>query len=148
MGDPAGWNIYRLLDAQQLILSENSKIGALLDPISIKLSELEAIGKRWEEERLFWKKWEESLREAQTEIPHENFKKVEETANAVMRAASNASTPLLGLQQRLTKLLDEVRQLSLPLMPRSRKYAARLSKRIPRLSSVWSSMNNSTRRFG
>ena len=115
MGDPAGWNIYRLLDAQQSILSENGKIGALLDPISTKLSELEAIGKRWEEERLYWKKWEESLREAQTEIPQENFKKVEETANAIMRAASNASMPLLALQQRLTKLLDEVRQLSLPV---------------------------------
>lgn len=115
MGDPAGWNIYRLLDAQHLIQSENTKIGALLDAISTKLSEIEGIGKRWEEERLFWKKWEESLREAHSEIPLENFKKVEETSTAVIRAASSASAPLLAIQQKLTKLLEDIRQQSLPV---------------------------------
>ncbi len=115
MGDPASWNIYRLLDIQQLTESEKGKAGALLDTISAKLYELESIGKKWDEEHLFWKKWEESLRAAQTEVPLDYFRKVQAAATAVGRAVSNASAPLLALQQRLTKLLEEVRQLSIPV---------------------------------
>ena len=115
MGDPAAWNIYRLLDIQQLVENEKGKVGALLDTISSKLAELELLGKKWDDEHLFWKKWEESLREAQTEVPLEYFRKVQEATNAVVRAASSASVPLLALQQRLTKLLEEVRQLSIPV---------------------------------
>ena len=73
MGDPTGWNIYRLLDVRHLIQGEKSKLEALLDPISAKLSDLEAIRRNWEDEPTFWKKWEESLSEAQTEIPPETF---------------------------------------------------------------------------
>jgi len=115
MGDPAGWNIYRLIDVQHLIQGEKSKLGALLDPISAKLSALEAIRRNWEDEHAFWKKWEESLNEAQPEIPHETFKKAQETATAVVQSAANASASVLVLQQKLTKQLDEVRQLSIPV---------------------------------
>jgi potassium-dependent mechanosensitive channel len=115
MGDPAGWNIYRLLDVQHLIQGEKSKLGALLDPISAKLAELETIRKGWEDEHTFWKKWEESLSESQTEIPQETFKKALETASGVVQSAANASALVLALQQKLTKQLDEVRHLSIPV---------------------------------
>jgi potassium-dependent mechanosensitive channel len=115
MGDPAGWNIYRLLDVQRLIQVEKSKLGALLDPISAKLVELEAIRKGWEDEHNFWKKWEGSLSEAQTEIPPETFNKAQETATAVVQSAANASAAVLALQQKLTKQLEEVRQISIPV---------------------------------
>jgi potassium-dependent mechanosensitive channel len=115
LGDPASWNIYRLLDVQHLIQGEKNKLATLLDPISARLSELEAVRKTWEEEQLLWKKWEESLSEVQTEIPIETFKKAHETAGAVVQSASSASAPLLALQQKLTKQLDDVRQLSLPV---------------------------------
>jgi potassium-dependent mechanosensitive channel len=115
MGDPAGWNIYRLLDVQHLIQGEKTRLGALLDPISAKLAELEAIRKNWEDEHTFWKKWEESLSEAQTEIPPETFKKAQQTATSVVQSAANASAAVLALQQKLTKQLDEVRQLSIPV---------------------------------
>ncbi len=114
MGDPASWNIYRLLDVQRLIEAEKIKLGTLLDAVSAKLSELEAIRKNWEEELTFWKKWEESLSEVQSEIPPGTFKKAQETVNAVLQAAANASGPLLALQQKLSKQLDEFHQLSIP----------------------------------
>ena len=115
MGDPANWNIYRLLDVQHLIQGEKNKLGALLDPISSRLSELEAIRKNWEDELVFWKKWEESLSEVQTEIPPGTFKKTQETANVVLQSAANASSPLLTLQQKLMRQLDEILQLSIPI---------------------------------
>jgi potassium-dependent mechanosensitive channel len=115
MGDPAGWNIYRLLDVQHVIQGEKSKLTTILDSISSKLSELETIRKTWEEEQVLWKKWDESLREVQTEIPLETFKKAQETAGAVVQSASSASAPLLALQQKLTKQLEEIRQLSIPV---------------------------------
>jgi len=115
MGDPAGWNIYRLLDVQHLIQGEKSKLRALLDPISVKLSNLEAIRRNWEDEHTFWQKWQESLSEAQTEIPPETFNKAVETATAVVQSAADASASVLGLQQELTKQLDEVRRFSIPV---------------------------------
>jgi potassium-dependent mechanosensitive channel len=116
MGDPASWNIYRLLDVQHLIQAEKNNLAAILNPISSRLSELEAARKTWEEEHIVWKKWEESLTEVQTEIPLEKtFKKAQETAAAVVQSASNASAPLLALQQKLTKQRDELLQLSIPV---------------------------------
>jgi potassium-dependent mechanosensitive channel len=115
MGDPASWNIYRLLDVQHLIQTEKDRLGALLDPISSRLSELEAIRKIWEEELIFWKKWEESLRDVQTEIPPGTFKKTLDAANTVIQSAANASTALLTMQQKLTRQLDDVLQLSIPI---------------------------------
>jgi len=136
-GDPASWNIYRLIEIQQLVLNEKQRIEALLDAISPKLSELETIGKKWSEEHLFWKKWEESLREAQTEIPLENFRKVHETVAAVVRSVSNASQPLLVLQQRLTKLLDELNQLNTPVEAALRKvHSETFQKNTPSFFSV------------
>ena len=115
MGDPAKWNIYRLLDIQHSILGEKNRLGAVLDQISLKLSDLEFIRKTWEENLTYWKKWEESLREAQAEVPPETFKKAQDTANSVLQSVANASAPLLALQQKLTKLLDEVNQLNTPI---------------------------------
>ena len=115
MGDPAGWNIYRLLDVQHLIQGETSKLGVLLDPISAKLSDLEAIRRNWGDEHAFWKKWEESLSEAQKEIPPETFSRALEAATTVVESAANASASVMVLQQKLTKQLDEVRQLSIPV---------------------------------
>ena len=97
MGDPTGWHIYRLLDVQHLIQGEKSKLVALLDQISAKLSDLEAIGRNWEDEPTFWKKWEESLSEAQTEIPPETFNKAVETATSVVHSAADASASVLVL---------------------------------------------------
>ena len=115
MGDPASWNIYRLLDVQRLIEAERNKLGSLLDAISAKLSELEAVIKNWEEELTFWKKWEESLSsEVQSEIPPGTFKKAQAAVNAVLQNAANASGPLLALQQKLSKQLDGIHQLSIP----------------------------------
>ncbi len=115
MGDPAGWNIYRLADVQHMIQGENSRLGALLGPISAKLSDVEAIRTNWEDEHAFWEKWQESMSEAQTEIPPETFNKAVETATVVVRSAANASASVLVLQQELTKQLDEVRRLSIPV---------------------------------
>jgi small-conductance mechanosensitive channel len=115
MGDCAGWNIYRLLDVQHLVQGEKSELGALLDPVSAKLSDLEAIRRNWEDEHTFWKKWQESLSEAQAEIPPETFNKALETASAVVQSATNASASVLVLQQRLTNLLDEVSRLDIPV---------------------------------
>ena len=115
MGDPAGWNIYRLADVQHMIQGENSKLAALLGPISAKLSDLEAIRRNWEDEHAFWEKWQESLSVAQTETPPETFNKAVETATAVVQSAANASASVLVLQQKLTKQLDEVRRLSIPV---------------------------------
>ena len=61
MGDTNGWNIYQLLDVQHLIQCEKSELGALLVPISSKLSTLEAIHRNWKDEITFWKKWQGSL---------------------------------------------------------------------------------------
>ena len=115
MGDPAGWNIYRLLDVQHLIQGETSKLGALVDPISAKLSGLEAIRRKWEDEHTFWEKWEESLSAAQTEVPPETFNKAVETATTVVQSAADASTSVLVTQQKLTQQLDKVRELSIPV---------------------------------
>jgi potassium-dependent mechanosensitive channel len=115
MGDPAGWNIYRLLDVQHLIQSEDIKLGIPQYQISAKLSDLEAIRRNWGEVHAFWKKWEESLSEARTEIPPETFNKALEAATSVVQSAGNASASVLVLQQKLTKQLDEVRQLSIPV---------------------------------
>ncbi len=115
MGDCAGWNIYRLLDVQHLIQGEKSKLGALLDPVSAKLSDLEAIRGNWEDEHTFWEKWQGSLSEAQAEIPPETFSKALETATAVVQSSANASASVLVLQQKLTDLLDEVSRLGIPV---------------------------------
>jgi small-conductance mechanosensitive channel len=115
MGDPTGWNIYRLRDVQHLIQDEKSKLGELLDPISAKLSDLEAIRRNWEDEQTFLKKWEERLSEVQTEIPPGTFNKAVETATTVVQSAANASASVLELQQKLTKQLDKVCQLSIPV---------------------------------
>ena len=137
MGDPTGWNIYRLLDVRHLIQGEKSKLEALLDPISAKLSDLEAIRRNWEDEPTFWKKWEESLSEAQTEIPPETFNKAVETATAVVQSAADASTPVLVLQQRLTKQIDEVRQLSIPVYAALKKVRSEtFQKNTPSFFSV------------
>jgi potassium-dependent mechanosensitive channel len=115
MGDPSTWNIYRLLEVQNMIQGEKNRLGALIDPVSSRLSDLDALRKSWEEEHLLWKKWEDSLKEAQAEIPLETFKKAQETASVVLQSVAGASAPLLALQQKLTKQLDEVRQLSIPV---------------------------------
>ncbi len=115
MGDCAGWNIYRLLDVQHLIQNEKSELGALLDPVSAKLSGLEAILRNWEDERSFWEKWRESMSEAQAEIPSETFNKALETATAVVQSAARASQSVLVLQQKLTNMLDGVSRLGIPV---------------------------------
>lgn len=115
MGDVSNWNIYRLLDAQQLIQNEKGQLETQLDLVSYKLTEIEAVRRSWEEEQHFWKAWEESLSEVQTEIPLENFKKAGEATHAVLQSASNTSASLLALQQKLTRQLDEVRQLNIPV---------------------------------
>lgn len=129
MGDPTNWNIYRLLDVQRLIQLERDQLTVLLESISSRLSELEAVRKHWEEENTLWKKWEGSLRGSQTEIPLESFKKVRETAGAVLQSASSASPSLLALQQKLTGQLEEVRQLSVPIDTALQKVRSELVKR-------------------
>ncbi|GKT09898.1 mechanosensitive ion channel domain-containing protein [Desulforhabdus sp. TSK] len=115
MGDPANWNIYRLLDVQHLIQGEKQKLTIVLESVSTRLAELEGLRRNWENEQAFWKKWEESLKEGQTEIPSESFQKVREAIAIILQSASNTSTQLLGLQQKLTGQLDEVRKLSVPV---------------------------------
>ena len=90
-------------------------MGRSLDPISAKLSDLEAIRRNWGDEHAFWKKWEESLSEAQKEIPPETFSRALEAATTVVQSAADASASVMVLQQKLTKQLDKVRQLSIPV---------------------------------
>lgn len=129
MGDPTTWNIYRLLDIQHLIQVERDQLSALLESISSRLTELEGVRKHWEDESTLWKKWEESLRASQSEIPIESFIKVRETAGAILQSVSKVSPPILALQQKLTKQLEEVRQLNIPIDAALQKVRGELFKK-------------------
>jgi potassium efflux system protein len=115
MGDPGDWDIYRLLDARVLLAKERRELEGFLGAISSRLTDLEAIRKEWEERGAFWSEWRKSLQAAQVEPPSETFGLAEGTSRRVLHGVSETSTLLVGLQQRVLRLIDENRQIGSPI---------------------------------
>lgn len=115
MGDPLGWNIYQLLDKQKLILAAQTELKLLMDGVSEQLSGVEAVRKSWEEQQAFWNKWQEHLKNNQAEVPGDVFAHARETIRTIVQASGEAAVPLLALQQRLTRELESIRSLNVPV---------------------------------
>ncbi len=115
MGDPSDWDIYRLLDARVLLAKERRDLEGFLTVISSRLGELEEIRKEWEEKGAFWTGWKKALQSAQVEPPIETFGAVEGIWRRVLQEVSNSSALLVGLQQRVTRLIEENRHLGNPI---------------------------------
>jgi potassium-dependent mechanosensitive channel len=114
-GDPREWDIYRLLDNGVLFAKENKALEGYLGPLSARLTELETLRKEWEEKQAHWSDWRKHLVGSQVEPPEEAFQKVEDVSRRILQEISNASARLVGLQQRITRLIDQNRYLSAPI---------------------------------
>lgn len=115
MGDPRDWDIYRLLDARVLLAKERRDLEGFLTVISSRLGELEEVRKEWEQRGAFWTEWKKALQNAQIEPPIETFVAVEAIWRRVLEEVSNSSALLVGLQQRVTRLIEENRHLGNPV---------------------------------
>ncbi len=114
-GDPNDWDIYRLLDARVLLAKERRELEGFLTTLSSRLGELEGIRKEWEERGAFWTEWKKALQAVHAEPPIETFGTVEGTWRRVLQEVSNSSAILVGLQQRVTRLIEENRQIANPI---------------------------------
>lgn len=114
-GDPNEWDIYRLLDARVLLARERRDLEGFLTIISSRLGELEGIRKEWEEKGAFWKEWKKDLEAVHAGPPIETFETVEGILRRVLQEVSNSSALLVGLQQTVTRLIEENRQIGNPI---------------------------------
>lgn len=115
MGDPRQWDFQRLQDARVPLENERKTLEGYLSPISARLNELEALRREWEERLSFWSEWKKALGTAQPELPADAFAKADETIRGVMQEISRGTSVLVALQERISRLMEENRQLASPI---------------------------------
>lgn len=107
MGDPATWSFDRLQDVRGRLVEQKSSLKKLLDLISTRLAELDAIRQEWSGKKEFWQKWRESLQAPKVKAPEDAFRKARQTIDSVLDGAANASVPLVALQKEVTALQEK-----------------------------------------
>ncbi|WP_305046941.1 mechanosensitive ion channel family protein [Geoalkalibacter sp.] len=105
-GEPATWNIDRLLDTRALLQEERTRLERVLQTLSTRQGEGETLRRRWEERRDFWRQWEKQLAKESATLPQETFAQTKETIVRILREADAANAPLVVFQEELTRLLN------------------------------------------
>lgn len=115
MGDPKQWDFQKLQDNRIVLDNERKALEGHLSNISGRLNELENLRRQWEEQSSFWSEWRTALRAAQQEVPADVFAKADKTIRAVMEDISKGASMLVALQERISKLMEENRNLASPI---------------------------------
>ncbi|MDX1765114.1 MAG: mechanosensitive ion channel, partial [bacterium] len=97
-----------LLSLRDRLTRQKNNAVKELETLSQRLASLEALRKEWTVRANFWKDWWTFLRGQNVAVPEETFKNVEKTITQLLGDASQANTPLVELQQKVTVLLDDV----------------------------------------
>jgi len=115
LGDPNRLDFQGVLDARSPLETERRSLESFLVLISGKLGELEGLKKEWEELGSFWARWKKSASLAQGDLPTEAFAKAEQSIRETLQDISQRMGILVGMQERVGRLLEENRRLSAPL---------------------------------
>jgi len=110
-----GWGYDRLLDLRSRLAEEKNSLGDLLDELSERISRVESTGRAWNARKLFWKSWQEELREEPLRAPQREFSQALSAIGEVLRDVAATSLPLVQLQLgaatlqgRVTTLLNRI----------------------------------------
>jgi len=106
-----GWGYDRLLGLRARLAEEKGSLAETLDEISNRLSLVEEAGKRWNERKLFWKRWREGIQGEPFRVPPQEFGKALDAIDEVLRAVASSTRPLVQLQQDAATLQGKVATL-------------------------------------
>ncbi len=107
LGDPAGWSVDRLLEIRQRLSERRSNQKKLLDAISARLADVEALRQEWQGKKEFWKGWEASLKDPALKVPRDAFRKQRSLVEGILEKAASVSAPLVTLQREVTALQEK-----------------------------------------
>lgn len=105
-GDPATWNIDRLLDVRSGLQEERVRLERVLQTLTLRYGETEQLRSNWEEQRRFWGAWEAQLEADKVVFPRETFAQTQATIQGLLQQLEAISEPLVVLQEELTRLLN------------------------------------------
>ena len=104
LGRPADWGFDRLLEIRNRLADQQSALKRLLDGVSARLSELDALNQEWLVKRIYWQSWRKTLQKAQATIPGDAFRQAERTIDGLLSHVTRAFGPLVALQKNVTTL--------------------------------------------
>lgn len=105
-GDPATWNIDRLLDVRSGLQEERVRLERVLQTLALRYGQTEQLRGNWEERRRFWGDWEKQLEADNVVFPRETFAQTQTTIQGLLQQFEAVSAPLVVLQEELTRLLN------------------------------------------
>ncbi|NDY42451.1 mechanosensitive ion channel [Dissulfurirhabdus thermomarina] len=108
-GDPAGWSVDRLLDFQGRLEAFTRDARRVLDQVSDRLAELEAIRRAWSDRGRYFRDWEAHLRGSGLRPPPGVFPGVRRAVAGVLADVRRAAVPLVDLQTRVSTVLEAAR---------------------------------------
>jgi small-conductance mechanosensitive channel len=106
-GDPESWNVDRLLEALSQLKSGQSTLNQVMGQVVTRLGALDRMRSDWEARRKFWQQWEEHLASQQSNLPSETFSQSLQTIEQVLSQISDTVAPLVVVQEKLSRLLNE-----------------------------------------
>jgi small-conductance mechanosensitive channel len=106
LGDPATWNVERLIDIRGSLAEQRNLLKKLLETVSTPVTELDGMHQAWIERRDFWSHWAEALRGPDFKLPAEAFAEARKTIEKVLSRVGEAVDQLIALQKEVTALQD------------------------------------------
>ena len=110
LGSPKEWSFDRLQEIRGRLAEQRKSLQKLLDALSARLSELDALGKEWNDRKSFWEGWRQALRKAKTAMPGDAFRRAERLIGEVLTKEAAALKPLVELQKEVTALQGKNQQ--------------------------------------
>ncbi|BCR05612.1 hypothetical protein DESUT3_26810 [Desulfuromonas versatilis] len=103
-GEMSTWSSDRLLEVRGRLLEHRATLRKLLDTLSSRLAELEALRKDWSSRKEFWEGWHEALKGSSMQPPKDSFRQARGMIEEILASTAKTSTPFVTLQQEVTTL--------------------------------------------
>ncbi len=107
-GPQKDWPVNRLLNVRAQADNQSRALKQLLDQVGLPLKSHEDVRKLWTERLDYWEAWRSSLEKTGAKIPRQTFNKVRSAAADVLSLGKKKSTDLLLLQEKISRLREEV----------------------------------------
>ncbi len=107
-GPQKEWPVNRLLNVRGQVDSQSRNLKFLLEQIGVPLKSMEEIRKLWSEQLDYWEGWRNSLENAGAKVPRQTFNKVRIAVAEILSKVKSKSTALLQLQEKVSRLREDV----------------------------------------
>ena len=107
LGKTMDWSSDRLLEIRGRLSDQEDSLQKLLNGISSQLNQLDQIKEQWQQKKDFWERWEKALKAPELKATRDAFRQTHKTIREVLSQASDASAPLVSLQQEVTSLQNQ-----------------------------------------